>query len=111
MYQLLQGLEHDFFLQKKFILQHKFTHIGATKKTIREIAYKADFYLPKAFEMHARRYRGIIIETKGMLTPEYKLKKKLFMFKFDDIMILEPKNQKECRAVFELLQGVNFIDI
>ncbi len=58
--------------QTKFILQESF-HIG--KELIREIAYKADFLIEWC-------WRQIYIDSKGMETPEFKIKHKMWLYKF-----------------------------
>lgn len=59
-------------LQKKFILQDKFTLNG---KTHRAITYVADFVYEENGQVH-------VIDTKGYRTQVYKIKKKLFMKKY-----------------------------
>lgn len=62
----------DLKLQVPFVLQPAFEFNG---KKIREIKYIADFtYTDKAGEMH-------IVDTKGMRTEIYKLKKKMMMYR------------------------------
>ena len=58
--------------QTKFILQESF-HIG--KELIREIAYKADFLIEWC-------WHNIYIDSKGMETPEFKIKHKMWLAKF-----------------------------
>ena len=62
----------DLELQKKFILQDKFTLNG---KTYRAITYVADFVYKDDKGMH-------VVDTKGYRTQVYKIKKKLFMKRF-----------------------------
>ena len=63
----------DLELQKKFILQDKFTLNG---KTYRAITYVADFvYKDQDGRTH-------IVDTKGYRTEVYMIKKKLFMKRF-----------------------------
>lgn len=63
-------------LQVPFELQPAFEHKG---KKIRAITYVADFtYVDKAGEMH-------IVDTKGMRTEIYKLKKKMMQYRGYDI--------------------------
>lgn len=59
-------------LQKKFTLQGSFKLNG---KTVREIAYIADFVYEDEKGMH-------IVDTKGYRTEVYRIKKKLFMKKY-----------------------------
>ena len=62
----------DLELQKKFILQDKFT---LNSKTYRAITYVADFVYKENGQVH-------VVDTKGYRTQVYKIKKKLFMKKF-----------------------------
>ena len=65
-----------FEFQPKFILQEGFTTKDGKK--IRPITYTADFLI----------YEGknkVIIEIKGLATNEFKLKKKMFLYKFPDL--------------------------
>lgn len=78
-------------LQKSFELQPGFRHDG---KAVRAIAYVCDFYLI---------YKGghtEVIDVKGMATPEAKLKRKMFMYKYPEEKLLwikkSGKHWKEC---------------
>ena len=72
------GLIKDIKLQTSFELQPSFKKNG---KTIREITYRSDFdYITKDG-------RHIIEDVKGMETPEFKIKKKLFEYKYPDLEI------------------------
>ncbi len=75
------GLIKDIELQKEFILQPSFKKNG---KTYRKITYKADFYY---YDNHLKRY--VVEDVKGMKTEVYKLKKKLFEFKYPDLKLDE----------------------
>lgn len=68
------GVIKDLELQKEYILQDKFKING---KTRREITYKADFVYKttKDDKLH-------IIDSKGYRTEVYKIKKKLFEYKY-----------------------------
>lgn len=66
-------------LQKVFLLQDKFKYNG---KTERAITYVADFYYIKDGKEH-------VIDCKGFLTDVYKIKRKLFLFKYPDIIFKE----------------------
>ena len=70
------GIIKNFDLQPQFELQPKFTD-GITK--YRAIIYKADFrvYLNSGVE--------IVIDIKGMATPEAKLKRKLYNYKHSSV--------------------------
>lgn len=68
------GLIKDLELQKEYILQDKYK---INNKTIRKISYIADFsYISvKDNKLH-------VIDVKGFKTDVYKLKKKLFEYKY-----------------------------
>ena len=82
------GFEIGF--QPLFILQDKFRFEG---HIIRPITYKADFVITKFnektwFDTYA------VIDAKGLETPEFKLKRKLFIKKYGfDIVILKSMKQ------------------
>ena len=75
------GLIKNIELQKVFELQPSFKKNG---KTYRKITYKADFYY---FDNHLGKY--IVEDTKGFKTEVYKIKKKLFEYKYSDLELLE----------------------
>ena len=63
------GKISDLILQPNFILQEKFSHYG---KIIRAISYVADF-------LYLENGKSIVEDVKGMKTPVYELKLKLFL--------------------------------
>lgn len=69
----------DLKLQPVYLLQEGFKKNG---KTYRKITYKADFEYKKGGKI-------IVEDVKGMKTEVYKLKKKLFEYKYPDLEILE----------------------
>lgn len=69
------GIISSLELQKKFELQSSYKKNG---KTIRSISYIADFYY---YDNVKRQY--VVEDTKGVKTEAYKLKKKLFEYKYD----------------------------
>lgn len=77
-YKRLKELGIQCVLQPKFKLQESFRYQG---KAVREINYVADF----AVFIGNRSY---IIDAKGMETPVFKLKRKLFMFKYGTDIVL-----------------------
>lgn len=86
-------------LQPNYILQNKFTF---ENEKYREISYKSDFLI----EFKNKKY---LLEIKGFETPEWKIKKKLFLFKifsweikkdFDEFLIL--KSLKEIKEKFNI---------
>lgn len=75
------GIVKDIILQPPFELQPKFkTPQG---ETIRAIKYVADF---KVFYADGRIE---VVDVKGYKTAEYKLKKKMFLYKFPGITFVE----------------------
>ena len=66
------GVISNLELQKKYILQDKFELNG---KKYREISYVADF-------VYIQDGKTIVEDTKGFRTEVYKLKKKMFMYKY-----------------------------
>ena len=75
------GLIRDLELQPAFLLQPSFKKNG---KTNRKIEYIADF---KYYDLESKKW--IIEDTKGFKTDVYKLKKKLFEYKYEDLEIKE----------------------
>ena len=71
---LKQGKIKDLELQKEYILQDKFKING---KTQRKISYKADFTY---FSVEDNKLH--VVDVKGFKTEIYKLKKKLFEYKY-----------------------------
>lgn len=74
------GTIKEIELQPKFVLQEGFKKNGMTH---RPIAYVADFRVTYADG------RVAIVDVKGLPTPVYKMKKKLFEYKFPDLSIVE----------------------
>lgn len=66
----------DLELQPKFELQSKFTN--AKGEHIRAITYKADF-------SYIENGKIIVEDVKGVETKDFKLKKKLFEYKYKDV--------------------------
>lgn len=65
-----------FELQKKYVLQPKFTHDG---KTVKEISYIADFYI------EYRDGRVEVLDTKGYADSTARIKRKMFWYMYPDI--------------------------
>lgn len=74
-------LVKDFKLQVAFELQPRYTN--ADGRRIREISYIADFVVEYA-DGHTE-----VVDVKGMKTEVYKLKKKLFEYKYPNLTIKE----------------------
>lgn len=71
----------DLELQPPFLLQEGFTRDG---KKYRPITYVADF-------KYKMGDKTIVEDVKGYLTPEYKIKKKLLLYKYSDFEFRETK--------------------
>ena len=72
----IKGLIKDFELQPSFLLQEGFEK---DEKKYRPIKYTADF---RVLTNDGSAY---IVDVKGMLTTEFKIKMKLFNYKYPDI--------------------------
>lgn len=70
------GIIKELELQKKFLLQEGYTN--AKGKKIRPIYYIADF-----FYYDCINNKWVVEDTKGVRTEVYKLKKKLFEYKYN----------------------------
>ena len=81
------NLIKDFSLQPKFLLQEKFT--TAFGETREDIEYVADFLITDLDD------EQIVVDTKGFTTKDFVLKRKLFEYKYPDIIILLPGNSAE----------------
>ena len=84
-YQELKMLEKsgkikDLKLQPIFVLQERFYYRG---KAIRQITYRADF------EYVDEKGNRVVEDVKGFKTDVYKLKKKLFLKKYPDVIFKE----------------------
>ena len=84
-YQELKMLEKagkikDLKLQPVFLLQEGFYYQG---KAIRQITYRADF------EYVDEKGNRVVEDVKGFKTDVYKLKKKLFLKKYPDVIFKE----------------------
>ena len=69
------GIIRDLELQKKYVLQKSFTNKEGKK--YREISYIADFYY-----VTVKENKEHVVDVKGFRTDVYKLKKKLFEYKY-----------------------------
>jgi hypothetical protein len=66
----------DLILQPRFLLQEGFKDINTGKKE-RKIEYVADF-------MYTKNGVKIVEDVKGMKTVDYKIKRKLFIYKYQN---------------------------
>ena len=73
------GKIKDLTLQPVFLLQEGFYYQG---KAIRQITYRADFE-------YIENGKRVVEDVKGFKTDVYKLKKKLFLKKYPDIVFRE----------------------
>lgn len=78
----LAGYITDLETQKRFILQEKYTNNKG--EHIRAIEYIADFYY-----YDREKNTWIAEDTKGFRTDVYKIKKKLFEYKYPEITFIE----------------------
>ena len=67
--------------QRRFELQQSFHNRG---ESIRAITYVADFYY-----YDNERKTWVVEDTKGFKTEVYKIKRKLFLFRYRDILFIE----------------------
>jgi hypothetical protein len=74
----MKGLLNDFELQKEYILQPAFKKNG---KSFREIKYVADFLV---YDLKGNVH---IIDTKGLETAEFKIKRKLFEYVYPELSL------------------------
>lgn len=72
-----EGLIKNLELQPEYLIQPAFKKNG---KSYRKISYRADF---KYFDIKENKW--VVEDVKGMETPEFKLKHKLFEYKFEDL--------------------------
>lgn len=82
----VNGRVDDFDLQPVFVLQPSFKKNG---KSYRKIEYKADFDVKHADG------RMTIVDVKGMVTPNFTLKEKMFHYVFPDTELLLVKYVKK----------------
>jgi len=88
----------NFTLQPSFELQPSFKFEG---KTIRAIKYVADFLVKDGDN-------ELVVDAKGMTTPIFKIKEKMFKHKYGKNIILI-KNKKDMRAFAESLKHIKLL--
>ena len=87
-------------LQKSFVLQPGFRHDG---KAVRAITYVCDFYLIY------KDGRSEVIDVKGMATPEAKLKRKMFLYKYpEENLLWVKKSGKHWKKIAVTSKNSNF---
>ena len=79
--------KENFSLQPKYELQPKFR---LNKKAVRAIHYVADFLVVDGDN-------EIVVDAKGMTTPLFKIKEKMFKYRYNKEIVLL-KNKKDMRA-------------
>ena len=105
----LTPYDFEIGFQPKFVLQQKFVFNG---HIVREVSYKADFLIFKkqATDEALDVFEYAVIDAKGMETPEFKLKRKLFIKRYNkDIVIF--KSIKPLNILpddFQQLRGLYF---
>jgi hypothetical protein len=90
--------------QVNFLLQEKFK--DSNGKAVREINYSADFVLTRQAELvpNVIPPDGIIIDAKGHLTEIFKIKNKLFMYKYR-ALIHQVKSAKDVATVVDIYKA------
>ncbi len=75
------GVIEDLCLQPHFLLQDSYVKNG---KSVRKIEYIADF---SYYDLEKKKF--VVEDVKGLKTDVYRLKKKIFEFKYPDLEITE----------------------
>jgi hypothetical protein len=90
--------------QVTFLLQEKFKDPNG--KGVREINYLADFVITRATELTANEIPSdaFVIDSKGHLTDIFKIKNKMFMYKYRTL-IHQVKSAKDVAAVVDLYKA------
>jgi hypothetical protein len=90
--------------QVDFLLQEKFK--GPDGKAVREIRYSADFVITREKELHDNEIPNdaFVIDSKGHLTDIFKIKNKMFMYKYN-ALIHQVKSAKDVAAVVDLYKA------
>ena len=86
------GLVEEFSMQKAFTLLDRFAH-PQTGRIVRAITYRADF------EVLYADGRIEVVDIKGFLTPEFKIKAKMFMFRYQIPLVLLKWSAKDKKFV------------
>lgn len=90
--------------QVTFLLQEKFKDPNG--KAVREINYLADFVITRETELKENEIPGdaFVIDSKGHLTDIFKIKNKMFMYKYR-ALIHQVKSAKDVAAVVDLYKA------
>lgn len=75
------GVVEDFEMQKVFTLLDRFAH-PQTGRIVRAVTYRADF------EVYYADGRVEVVDIKGFMTPEFRIKAKMFMFRYQVPLVL-----------------------
>ena len=75
------GVVEDFEMQKVFTLLDRFAH-PHTGRIVRAVTYRADF------KVYYTDGRVEVVDIKGFPTPEFKIKAKMFMFRYQVPLVL-----------------------
>lgn len=89
---LRAGLIKDLQRQVKFILQEEF--ISKQHGNVRSINYIADFYYINNGYHPKGIGRRCVVDVKGHLTAEYRIKKKMFLHNYGDYLFFEVYTQR-----------------
>lgn len=100
------------FGKKKFVIQPKFLlqpgYVDPDGSKVRPIYYVADF----AFNTSKKEFtktipeQVIVVDIKGMIDPVFKLKQKIFTYKFNKTLYL-PKTKKQIKDLIEIIKQQN----
>lgn len=98
--------KRNFVIQPKFLLQPGFVDPDGNK--VRPIYYVADFaFNTKKTEFTKKIPPSVfVVDIKGMLDPVFKLKHKMFTYKFNKTLYL-PKTKKHIKDLISLIQKYN----
>jgi hypothetical protein len=90
--------------QVNFLLQEKFK--APNGKAIREIHYSADFVITREKELQDNVIPtdALVIDSKGHLTDIFKIKNKMFMFRYN-ALIHQVKSAKDVAAVVDVYKA------
>jgi len=94
---LKKNFKGELHLQPEFLLQPKFRNVDG--KVIQPIKYKADFLLgpPRLDIEDPLDEVNVVIDSKGHLTEVFRIKSKMFQFRYDN-KLWTAKNYKELEA-------------
>jgi hypothetical protein len=95
-----------FVIQPKFLLQPGYIDPDCSK--VRTIYYIADFafYTNKTEFTKKIPEQVVVVDIKGMIDPVFKLKQKMFTYKFNKTLYL-PKTKKQIKDLIEIIKQRN----